>query len=201
MPIVGPDEGLLLLPHVFHLADLTVRFGWGPRLSMQYLFVWKAEGRVSELGANCGVFANLAVARYPNWELGLQMIMPTGVVFGIELLRRAGWTTQIPYVPAVAVISTARVFKVSHFEVVPMPPEWFDLIKDGIVGGEDVALPSLTPSWALADLIKREGWCDCGLGPDDIYWDFVTEQDQIAWVAACRALGLDDLPMNPNGTC
>ena len=60
-----------------------------------------------------------------------------------------------------------------------------------------MALPSLAPAWALADLVLREGWCDCGVGPDDIYWDMVTVSDERDWAEACAALGLGKLPMNP----
>jgi hypothetical protein len=165
---------------------------------LRHLFIWKGRGYVSELGGHCGVYANLLLAQYPNWELALRMIMPTGVVIGIEVLRRAGWTTQIPYVPTVAVNSTLRVQEVSHFEIVTLPAEWFDLMKDGICDGENVALPHLAPAWALADLIRREGWCHCGLGPDDIYWDTITEHDHNDWLAACAVLGLGERPMNPD---
>jgi len=124
--------------------------------------------------------------------------MPTAVVIGIEVLRRAGWTTQIPYVPTVVVKATEPIHQVKHFEVVPLSATWFDQMKDGIVGNEDVALPHLAPAWALADMIKREGWCDCGLGPDDIYWNAVTNRDRKDWAAACVALGLGKRPIDPD---
>ena len=156
---------------------------------------------MEEMGGRSGVFANLAVDQYPNWELGLRIVAPTAVVIGIEILRRAGWTTQIPYVPTVAVNLTQltqRIQPVEHFELVGQSQEWYSEIAGGIRSGEGVALPHLEPAWALADLIKREGWCDCGLGPDDIYWDTITEHDQAEWSNACTALGLGILPMNPD---
>lgn len=198
MSIVHTYDGLRLLPHVFHLADLTIRLGWRPQESLRQNFVWRRRGHVLALGKNSGVFANLVVAQYPDWEMALRMIMPKAVIMGIEVLRRAGWTTQIPYVPTVAVSATEPVHQVDHFEVVPLPPRWFDLMTEGILSGEDVAPRQLAPAWALADLIKREGWCYCGLGPDDIYWDTVTNRDRKDWLAACAALGLGDLPMNPD---
>jgi len=165
---------------------------------MRQLFLWQLGGHVKRLGGQTGIFANLLADQYPDWELGLRMIMPTAVITGIEVLRRAGWTTQIPYFPTVFVSSAKRTHEVEHFKVLAQPPGWFDLVRDGIRGGENVALPQLAPAWALAELIKREGWCDCGLGPDDIYWDKVSELDRTEWLAACSALGLDNLPINPD---
>lgn len=192
-------ERLYVLPCVFHVADLSIRFGWVPQHAMRQLFFWKERGYVEELGGRSGIFANLAVDQYPNWELGLRMIMPTAVVIGIEVLRRAGWTTQIPYVATVAVSSAQRIYQVEHFKVAAQSPYWFELMSPGIRReDEDVALAYLAPAWALADLIRREGWCDCGLGPDDIYWDYVTEQDQADWNVACIALGLGVRSMNPD---
>jgi len=190
-------NGLHFLPSVFHVADLAIRLGWKPRTSLRQIFLWQSQGLVERMGGRSGIFANLAVDQYPNWELGLRIVAPTAVVIGIEILRRAGWTTQIPYVPTVAVNLTQRIQPVEHFELVGQSQEWYNEIAGGIRSGEDIALPHLAPAWALADLIKREGWCDCGLGPDDIYWDAVSEHDQAEWSNACTALGLGILPMNP----
>lgn len=186
------------LPCVFHVADLTVRLGLDPQASLRQLYRWNLLGQVRELGGRSGVFANLVADEYPNWDLALRMIMPSAVVAGIEILRRAGWTTQIPYVATVIVNSVHRTYRVGRFEVLAQPPEWFDLMRDGIRDEGNVGLPQLAPAWALADLIKREGWCDCGLGPDDIYWDTVSELDKADWIAACTALGLGVLPINPD---
>lgn len=198
MTVVSVDEGLYCLPSVFHLADLTIRLGWNPGFAMRNLHVWRARGQVAALGGRSGAYANLIAARHPNWELALQMVMPTAVVIGVEILRRAGWTTQIQSAPTVAVSSAQQAYTVKNFTVELLPPEWFEQIKPGVLSGEGVALSHLAPAWALADMIKREGWCNCGLGPDDIYWELVTEQDLIAWRAACRALGLGDTAINPD---
>lgn len=200
MTIVSVDEGLYGLPAVFHSADLTIRLGWKPRLAMRNLHIWQARGHAAALGGRSGVYANLIAARYPNWELALRVIMPTAMVIGVEILRRAGWTTQIQWAPTVAVSSAQRAYTVKNFTVELLPPEWFEQIKPGVLSGEGVALSHLTPAWALADMIKREGWCDCGLGPDDIYWEMVTEQDLIAWRAACTALGVDETAINPDAS-
>lgn len=199
MAIVAWHERLNSLPCVFHVADLTMRLGWAPQAALRQLFLWKKQGRVKGLGGQSWVFANLVADQYPDWELGIRMIMPTAVVVGIEVLRRAGWTTQIPYVATVAVSSAQPIHQVERFEVAAQLPQWFELMSPGIRReDEDVALAYLAPAWALADLLRREGWCDCGLGPDDIYWDYVNEQDQADWAVACIALGLGVRSMNPD---
>lgn len=185
------------LPWVFHVADLTLRLGWKPRVAKEQLYRWSCEGIVLSLGSQSGVYANLVVSKYPDWEMGLRMVMPTAVVSGLEALRRAGWITQIPYLITVTVSAAHWVCEVDRFEVNVQAPEWFDAVAAGIQSGEGVALPSLAPARALADLVRREGWCDCGVGPDDIYWDRVSMSDERDWVDACAALDLGTLPMNP----
>jgi len=188
---------LLRLPWVFHIADLTLRLGWKPRFAREQLYRWKRQGLVRGLGGQSEVYANLVVSTYPDWEMGLRMVMPTAVVSGLEVLRRAGWITQIPYLVTVSVSAADRVCSVNRFEVNVEGPEWFDAVAGGIRSGEGVALPSLAPAWALADLVRREGWCECGIGPDDIYWDLLTISDERDWEDASVALGLGRLPMNP----
>lgn len=190
-------DALQSLPCVFHVADLTVRLGWKPRFAQEQLYRWSRQGVVCSLGGQSGVYANLIVSEYPDWEMGLRMVMPTAVVSGVEVLRRAGWTTQIPNLITVTVSAAHRVYQVDRFEVNVQWLEWFDVMAAGMRSGYGVALPSLAPAWALADLVLREGWCDCGVGPDDIYWDMVTVSDERDWAEACAALGLGKLPMNP----
>lgn len=197
MPDNRSCDLLRSLPWVFHVADLTLRLGWKPHFALQELYRWNRQGRVCGLGGQSGVYANLIVSEYPDWEMGLRMVMPTAVVSGLEVLRRAGWITQIPYLITVTVSAAHRVCQVDKFDVNVQGAEWFDVMAGGMRSGEGVALPSLAPAWALADLIRREGWCDCGVGPDDIYWDSVTMSDQRDWADACAALGLGKLPMNP----
>lgn len=185
------------LPWVFHVADLTLRLGWKPRFALQELYRWTRQGRVCGLGGQSGVYANLIVSKYPDWEMGLRMVMPSAVVSGLEVLRRAGWITQIPFLITVTVSGAHRLYQVDRFEVNIQGLDWFDVMAAGMRSGEGVALPSLAPAWALAELVRRGGWCDCGVGPDDIYWDLVTVRDKLDWADACAALGSGKLPMNP----
>lgn len=193
----GRHNSLDRLPWVFHIAELTLRLGWKPKVALRELYRWNRQGLVGYLGGDSGVYANLVVSEYPDWEMGLRMVMPTAIVSGLEVLRRAGWITQIPYLITVTVSAAEQVYQVDRFAVTVQGHEWFDAMAPGMRSGEGVALPSLAPAWALADLVHREGWCDCGVGPDDVYWDYVTLSDRREWDEACLALGLGQQPMNP----
>jgi hypothetical protein len=126
------------------------------------------------------------------------MVMPTAVVTGLEVLRRAGWITQIPYLPTITVSGNERNYEVSRFSITVQTSAWFEYFSPGIIDGVDVALPFLAPAWALADMVFHEGWQRCGIDPDDIYWYQVTEADKIDWTRACHALGMGETPMNPS---
>ena len=100
---ISAIERLRELPPVFRGANLTIRFRWDSKTASQYLYLWKRRNLVKGLGGHSDVFANLLIAQYPDWEKALLMAMPSAVVVGVEVLRRAGWSTQIPQRPNVAV--------------------------------------------------------------------------------------------------
>jgi hypothetical protein len=178
------------LPPIFRGADLTVRFQWTSRRASHYLYLWKKRGLVEGLGGHSDVYANRLTTDHPNWEKALLSAMPSAVVIGVEALRRAGWTTQIPTLPTVAVSTKQKVFKVTPFDVHRRSPEWFENTKKGLQTYAEVCLPMMRPAWALADLLKEQGWGKCGLHADDIDWSEITEQDECDWQAACSSLGL-----------
>jgi hypothetical protein len=179
--VIGRLQGL---PRVFRGADLA----WPPKTTAQFLALWKRRGLIDELGPDSDVFANLLLDRYADWNTALQMAMPSAVVVGLEVLREVGWSTQIPRVPTVAVDSTHPFFPTPHFDISRRDPAWFEAARPGI--HYEGALPALAPSWALADMVKNEGWNHCGLGQDDIDWFEITEQDKAQWFEACAAFGL-----------
>jgi hypothetical protein len=195
---ISAHERLASLPAVFRGAELTVRFQWTSKTASHYLYLWKRRNLVSALGGHSDVFANLVVCREPNWEGALRLAMPSAVLVGVEILRRAGWTTQIPYRPEAAVNSAEPTYQVDHFDVKPRPPGWFKMHAAGMRRSDSRGVAMLTPSWALAEMIRAEGWGACGLTPDDIYWDAVTDQDRVEWDEACDKLGLGCLAMNPD---
>lgn len=195
---ISAYERLGTLPPVFRGTDLTVRFQWSSKTASHYLYLWKRRNLVAGLGGHSDVFANLVVSREPDWEAALRLAMPSAVLVGVEVLRRAGWTTQIPYRPEVAASSAESIYQVEYFDVKPRPPGWFKLLAPGVVRPNPRGPATLSPSWALAEMIRSEGWGACGLAPDDVYWDEVTEQDRVEWNAACQALGLGEQAMNPD---
>lgn len=195
---ISAYERLGALPAVFRGTDLTVRFQWSSKTASHYLYLWKRRNLVAGLGGHSDVFANLVVSREPDWEAALRVAMPSAVLVGVEILRRAGWTTQIPFRSEVAVSSAEPTYQVEHFDVKPRPPGWFKLLAPGMVRPNPRGPAMLSASWALAEMIRSEGWGACGLAPDDIYWDEVTEQDRAEWDAACRALGMGEMAMNPD---
>lgn len=187
-------ERLQSLPAVFRGADLTVRFQWTSKAASQYLWLWKRRGLVKGLGGHSDVFANLVKSQYPDWEQAIVMAMPSAVIFGVESLRQSGWTTQIPARPTVAVKAEHSVFTVEPYEIVPRSDKWFRTIEKG-VHRERVSVRVLRPAWALADMLQGEGWGKCGLWPDDIEWDEITEADEADWRQACRAFGREERPL------
>lgn len=198
MTQISAHERLLTLPAVFKGGDLTVRFQWTSRTASHYLFLWKNRGLVAPLGGHSDVYANLVIERRPNWEVAARLAMPTAVVIGVEVLRRAGWTTQIPSMPTIAVSSARPTYQLQLFDVVKLPPKWFNRMASGVRTDGIDSLPSLAPAWALADLVSRHGWGGFGIEPDDIYWDEITEQDLADWEEAIVAMGLPAAGMNPD---
>lgn len=188
MKQISAIERLQSLPALFRGADLTIRFQWTSKTASQYLYLWKQRGLVEALGGHSDVFANKLVDRQPNWDKALLMAMPSAVIIGIEALRQAGWTTQVPNSPSVAVNTQGSVFKIDRYETIPKNKDWFATVQTGI--NAETVVPMLSPAWALADLLHDSDWGDYGLWPDDIEWSEVTDQDEDDWEKACKALGL-----------
>jgi hypothetical protein len=175
------------LPPVFRGSDLTIRFQWTSKTASQYLYLWKRRGLVQPLGGHSDVYANLLISPTPDWEKALLTAMPSAVTIGIEALRQAGWTTQVPHRPTVAVNGERPVFSVQLFDVAARDPQWFEAARSGMQGDRSPGLPVLRPAWALADMLRAQDWGACGLWPDDIDWDQITPQDEADWQQACAA--------------
>jgi len=178
------------LPPLFRGSDLTIRFQWTSKTASQYLYLWKQRGLVQGLGGHSDVYANLLTNPAPDWGKATMIAMPTAVTIGIEALRQAGWTTQVPRRPVVAVNARQGVFSIEPFEIAPCEPKWFESVGAGVAGDRAAGLPALRPAWALAHMLRTEGWGQCGLWPDDIEWDQIGDRDEADWQAACAAFGL-----------
>ncbi len=193
---ISAIERLQGLPPLFRGADLTVRFQWTSKTASQYLYLWKKRKLVEELGGHSYVFANLLVGRQPDWHRALLLAMPSALLIGIDALRYAGWTTQIPHRPVIAVNSRQPVFSSNRFEIVQRDPKWFASVADGVMRDNMDGLPRLAPAWALAELLSRGDWGECGLFPDDIEWHMLTPDDETQWSAACKTFGLARMPLS-----
>lgn len=200
---VSSVDRLRSLPVLFRKADLTTRFRWDPSTASSYLQRWKQRQFVAALGHRSNVFANLVVDSDPIWEAALLMARPSAIVVGVEVLRRAGWTTQVPRRYDIAIDDSLPPFRSDYFFLERRSDDWFARVKRGRgaramtsarTAPEYRWAPSLRPAWALADMLVTWGWGRCGLHPDDLYFDEVTDRDHSDWRRASRALGV------PRGT-
>jgi hypothetical protein len=182
---VSSIQRLLSLPALFSGKDLTVRFQWTSKAASQYLYLWKKRGLVQALGGHSDVFANLLVQPQPDWEAALRTAMPSAVIVGVDALRRAGWTTQVPSRPEVAVQAGQPRYSVERFSLHTRPASWFDVSRPGI------REHGLHPAWALADMLKSDGWQGAALQPDDLDWGGMGKRDQFQFAAACRAYSIN----------
>lgn len=192
-PRLSAIERLQQLPALFRGSEATIRFGWTAKEASQYFFLWKRREFIVPLGGHSEVYANLIVDRTPNWNRAVVMAMPSAVRVGLDVLRQAGWSTQVPVKPAVAVREGLGVYTVDPFEVSVRDDEWFATVRSAIDRRGD--LPELPPAWALADMLVADGWGGCGLHPSDIDWGEIGDADRKAWDRACRALDVDLGPL------
>ena len=190
MSQISAIDRLRELPDIFTGPEATIRFGWSSKTTSQYLYLWKRRGLIDPLGGHSDVFANLLVQPKPDWERALVRAMPSAMIIGVDALRRAGVTTQIPARPEAAVDKTHRVFQTQQFDIVQKSPEWFKIVEPGIY--REGGIRALKPEWALADMLTDYGWGGCGLDPDDIDWPN-GEPNAKEWGRAAGAFKLDEV--------
>lgn len=128
-------------------------------------------------------------------ELTLLQAMPSAVIIGVEAARRAGWTTQIPVRYEVAIELDAHLQPNDMFVFQPRSAAWFKAVHEHLNGDRAFGLPWLSPAWALADMLRQDGWGNCGLWPDDIEWEEVTPSDEAAWRAAANFFQLPNVDL------
>lgn len=195
MKQVSAIERLQRLPPVFRGSDLTIRFQWTSKTASHYLYLWSRRGLVAPLGGHSDVFANALTTEHPDWERALQLAMPSAVIIGIDALRRAGWSTQVPQRPTAAVRVDQPVYATKQFEISARPASWFAAAHPGISRTSREAAAVLKPAWALADLLRTGDWGGFGLWPDDIQWTEITGHDAADWLQATAAFGLPPRPL------
>lgn len=164
------------LPPVFTGSDLTIRFGWTSAYASQYLRQWRRRELVQSLGGNSDVHFNLLQCRQPNLEVALRRAIPKAVKGGVDVLREAGWTTQVLRHLEAIVPSNGPFYTLVGVKLQTRRPNWFDLTAQGTIAvPAEEGLLRLHPAWALADMIHRardgrvaDAWL---LDPEDLDLD------------------------------
>lgn len=160
---------------------------------------WREGDRVLMAGQKIALFSRLRSLEHqaslpssPDFgdEKHLLSHFPCAVIVGVEALRRAGWTTQIPTRAEVAVDISESVLPLDQFILEQRQPGWFASVQEHLVGDRNLGLPWLAPAWALADMLHRQSWGNCGLWPDDIEWNAISATDEADWCAASEAFEL-----------
>lgn len=166
-------QRLAALPEVFRGSDLTVLFSWKSAIASTYLAQWRKAGLVRSLGGRSDIHLNLIRNPQVPTEVALRMAYPRAVKLGVDVLRQAGWTTQIPSTVDVAIPRTSQIHAVAGFRLSPRPERWYAQVAPGVVPVSQ-GLNQLTPAWSLADLLARardarvaDAWLP---DPEDLDW-------------------------------
>lgn len=159
------------LPAVFTGSDLTAAFQWSSTTASTYLANWRKAGLVKSLGGRSDVHMNLLRNRQAHPEAALRRVLPLATRVGADVLREAGWTTQILHTPEIAVPQSGPLFSVDGFHLSARADKWFQKTAAGTHDVQE-GLRQLRPAWALADMVSRaldkrvkNAWL---LAPDDI---------------------------------
>lgn len=159
------------LPEVFTGRDLALKYTWGQQMVSTYLSNWRKAGLIRSLGGHSDVHLNLVATKHPNVDVAVMRVWPLALRVGADVLREAGWTTQIPSAPELVIPADSRLFRVDGFTVTSRSATWFDKVRNAREQAPN-AIPRLLPIWALADMIDRamdrrlkSTWL---LAPDDL---------------------------------
>ncbi len=193
-------QRLRTLPATFSGRDLTVKFQWSAATASQYLANWRRGQLVRALGGHSDVYMNLVVAPHADLEQALLRALPEAVKIGVDILREAGWTTQIQRLADIAVLSTSPRYQLIDFQLQARSPKWFERVRPGLVESAQ-GVRRLMPAWALADMLDRhrdqrvkDAWL---LAPDDLELDEAAATQGAA--AALAAFGLPADGFTPAG--
>jgi hypothetical protein len=171
----GRDR-LLELPDVFSVAVLSRVMNIAKPAALVYLSRWSQRRWVAPAGPRTGIYFNLVRLPKAESELrteALRMRYPSATLCGASVLHAAGWTTQIPANMHVAIEARRTYAQFTEFELHPRPLEWFRvaqadhaLLAATAASFSSYGLRTLSPAWALADLMETKGaWHP---DPDDL---------------------------------
>jgi hypothetical protein len=185
---------------VFTGGDLTVLLGWKSAICSSYLAQWRKAGLVKSLGGRSDVHMNLVRNRQANPEAALRRAYPQAVKVGVDVLREAGWTTQIAARIDVAVPTTSSLYTLPGFAITTRTAPWFQWVAPGTDKVQH-GIDRLQPAWALADMLARaqdrrvrNAWLP---DPEDLDLQAVRNQKQTA--RALQAFGLDVVSISDAG--
>lgn len=185
------QQRLTALPEVFTGSDLTIVFGWKSAVASTYLALWRKAGLVKSLGGRSDVHMNLVQNRQINPEQALRRAYPRAVKVGLDVLRQAAWTTQIPSAVDVALPKGSGLHQIEGFHLQLRSAVWYDCVAPGLLKVTR-GIDQLQPAWALADMLARAkdrrvrgSWL---LDPEDIDLDLALADPQLA--RAMTALGV-----------
>jgi hypothetical protein len=180
------------LPEVFTGGELAVLFGWKSGICSSYLAQWRKAGLIQSLGGRSDVHMNLVRNRQLNPALALRRAYPQAVKLGVDVLREAGWTTQIPSTVEVAVPTGSSMHALAGFALSTRTAKWYQRIAPGMERVQH-GLDSLRPAWALADMMARaqdarvrHAWL---LDPEDLDMEAARADKQMP--SALKALDLE----------
>lgn len=143
---------------------------------------------------------NLVINPNVDTDLALRRLYPSAVRVGLDVLREAGWITQVPSRPEVVVPLGEPIYALDDFSLATRPASWFKRVAPGLTLS-DRGVSRLQPVWALADMLARavdRRVRDAGLlDPDDV--DFESAAADQDMPAALEAFGLDAAVLTPAG--
>jgi hypothetical protein len=185
---------LAALPEVFTGGDLTVLLGWKSGICSSYLAQWRKAGLIKSLGGRSDVHMNLVRNRQVNPELALRRVFPNSVKVGVDVLREAGWTTQIPSTIEVAVPTASSLYDLPGFTLSTRTAKWFQRVAPGTDKVQQ-GIDRLQPAWALADMLARaqdarvrNAWL---LDPEDLDLESVRRDKKMGLALRAFGLGMD----------
>lgn len=156
---ISAIERLKHLPEVFTINTLSRLMDCPKPTVLAYLSRWRSKGWVEPAGPRSGVYFNLFKNPLAASEYrvdALRMLYPSAMLMGESVLHAAGWITQIPQVLHVAVEKRPSYMQLQGVELHPKPLSWFKtvpILQPTQAKFSSYGLRTLTPAWALADLL------------------------------------------------
>jgi hypothetical protein len=138
------------------------------------------------------VHMNLVRNRQADPQAALRRAFAQAVKVGVDVLREAGWTTQIPSTIEVTVPVGSATYELEGFAITTRTAKWFERAAPGVQRVQH-GIDRLHPAWALANMLARaqdgrvrNAWL---LDPEDLDLHSVREDKETG--RALQAFGLD----------